>query len=146
MKENGTDPIIAGTYPLPDGCGTRYRCLECGENIVYGRTDKKFCCAGCKNRWHNRQVRNSRIFRMRVMSSLDRNYRILSGLVSDGVTDIEVSTLSQMGFSFTHVTSYRKVRRHTEMWCFDIKFVLTETWVKSISRVLPVFMQRNGEF
>ena len=28
------------------------RCLECGNRISYGsRTDRKFCCDKCKNRW-----------------------------------------------------------------------------------------------
>ena len=143
MKVNGTLSVEDhGAFPMyQDSRSAAGRCLECGDEIVYGRLDKKFCCKECKNRWHNRQARNSRIFRMKVMNSLEKNYRILSGLIRDGVTDMDVSTLSQMGFNFTNVTACRKVRKHTEMWCFDIRFILTESSVKSISRVLPVVLR-----
>ncbi len=112
------------------------RCLECGSPLAYGsRTDKKFCCGECKNRWHNRRVRSSRVFRMRVISSLEKNYRILSDLLKAGVNMIPVTTLGQMGFDFSHITGYRKGRKSTEMWCYDISFTITETVVKSIARL-----------
>ena len=35
-------------------------CLECGDQIRYGRTDKKFCCDECRARNYNDRVRKSR--------------------------------------------------------------------------------------
>ena len=120
-----------------EDCVNEYavKCLECGNPIAYGsRTDKKFCSEGCKNRWHNRKSRNSRLFRIRVMHALEKNYRILSGLIKAGVEMVPVMTLEQMGFDFSHITGYRKGRKSAEMWCYDISFTVTETVVKSISR------------
>lgn len=138
----GTDipglPDADGNNVLEDGT-FRTRCKECGRLIAYGRTDKKFCSRLCKNKWHNRKVKGSRIFRMRVISAIEKNYRILSLLLRTGVVVMDTSVLSQMGFDFNHITGYRKVRRSIEMWCYDIKFTVTETTVKSIQRVDPLF-------
>lgn len=125
--------------------GKRTHCLECGKVIRYGRGDKKFCSAGCKNRWHNRKTRGSRMFRLRVMHAINKNYEVLSYLLGKGVTAIETATLGQMGFDFTHITGYRKVRKSVEMWCYDIRIIVTETTVKSISRVDIVFEDDSGE-
>lgn len=116
--------------------GTRIaRCLECGDRIEYGRQDKKFCCDTCKNRWNNRKARRSRTARMKVLSALDRNYRILDRLLKTDCTSISVAELRQMGFNFDYVTSYHKVRRHDEFACFDILFVVMSVNVISISRI-----------
>ena len=88
-------------------------CLECGDRIEYGRQDKKFCCEECKNRYHNRQARRSRVFRLRVMSALEKNYR--------------------------------KGRKSIEMWCYDIRFTVTENVVKSISRIDPIFVSECAD-
>jgi len=31
----------------------RLRCIQCGNEIVSGRPDRKFCCDKCKNVWQN---------------------------------------------------------------------------------------------
>lgn len=123
----------------------RSRCLECGDTIEYGRAGKKFCCENCKNRYNNRRVRNTRISRMRVMTSLDKNYRILERLLRMGVTTMDVSYMKQLGFSFDSVTSYHKVRKRDEFCCFDISFVVTETKVTSITRVPVVLSQPDTD-
>ena len=38
-------------------------CLECGNRIRYGRTDKKFCCEDCRTKHHNDLARAGRSFR-----------------------------------------------------------------------------------
>ena len=63
-------------YPMKTPRSTP-RCLECGDKISYGRSDKKFCCEDCKNRHHNHKVRSSRSVKRRVVSALERNYDIL---------------------------------------------------------------------
>lgn len=131
-------PAYAGAaWPaVVETAGTAGKCLECGSRISYGsRTDRKFCCDKCKNRWHNKRARNSRLFRIRVISALEKNYKILSDLIKMDVDMVPVTVLGQMGFDFSHITGYRKVRKSTEMWCYDISFIVTETLVKSISRL-----------
>ena len=83
-------------------------CLECGDEIRYGRSDKKFCCEECKNRWHNRQSQGSRHFRQKVTSALEKNYIILDALRKTTLRGIPVSDMESMGFRREFFTSFRK--------------------------------------
>ena len=110
-------------------------CLECGDKIRYGRTDKKFCCEDCRTRHNNALARDSRSFRRRVMQALTRNYTILTNLHKADVGSIEMLDLMTMGFNPSIVTSHRKSGRHDEYSCFDIKYIMTSTRVYSISKI-----------
>ena len=125
--------------------GNRTHWLELAKVIRYGRGDNEFCSAGCKTRRPNRKTRVSRLLRLRVMHAINKHYEVLSYLLGKGVAAIETATLGQMGFDFTHITGYRKVRKSVEMWCYDIRIIVTETTVKSISRVDIVFEDDSGE-
>lgn len=110
------------------------RCLECGEEIDYGRLDKKFCSARCKNSFHNRRFQHSKAVKMRVMKILEKNYLILDRLLKSGVTSISLTELKDYGFNMDYFTSYSKTKRHDEFSCFDIKFVVMSSSVTSICR------------
>lgn len=118
-------------------------CLECGDSIVYGRQDKKFCCETCKNRYNNRKTRRIRAMKSKIMSALEKNYRILEDLLKMNATEVSVQQLRQLGFNFDYVTSYHKVRRHDEYCCFDICITVMSARVMSISRVFPA--RKYGE-
>lgn len=123
-------------YPVKDQPDSKAGiCLECGDSIGYGRTDRKFCCDACKNKYNNRKTRSSRVIKLRILNALDKNHRILEHLLRMGVTSIDISSLKQLGFNMDYMTSCHKTRGHTEIWCFDIRFEVTETRVRSISRV-----------
>lgn len=142
MEEEGN---VSG-YPGGEDTGNRkVRCLECGDVIRYGRPDRKFCCDSCKNRYNNRRTRSSRVMKLRVINSLEKNHMILSHLLKMGIDSIEITSLKQLGFSFDYMTSYRKYRGHAEIWCFDIRMVVTETKVKSIERVSPLLIKDNED-
>lgn len=118
--------------------GRRYpACLECGDEIRYGRPDRKFCCEACKNRYNNRKARTSRNTRLRVMNALDRNYRLLDHLLKLGMDSFDLVELRHMGFEPAYVTSYRRLRCHDEFCCFDIRFIMTATKICSLSRLPP---------
>lgn len=110
-------------------------CLECGDKIRYGRSDKKYCCEECRTRHNNALARSGRNFRRRVMSLLSRNYDVLSSLIRSDVDSIGLTELMSMGFTPSVVTSYRKCGRHDEYACFDIKFIMTGTRIYSISKI-----------
>lgn len=131
MNDRKTEEFEAGAE-FVTGHGV---CLECGDRILYGRQDKKFCCETCKNRYNNRKVRDSKITRVRILNALNKNYSILTYLLKMGVNDIEVSNLRHLGFDFGHITSFQKSRRFTELWCFDIKIVITGSQVTSIEQI-----------
>lgn len=110
-------------------------CLECGDEIRYGRPDKKFCCESCKNRYNNRKSRNSRVTKLKVINSLERNHGILDRMLKLGMDSMDLVELKHLGFDTDYVTSYRKIRRHDEFCCFDIRFILTPTRICSVSRI-----------
>ena len=62
------------------------KCLECGDQIRYGRTDKKFCCDECKNRHYNNLAKGSRTFRRKVLSMLSGNYDVLNEILRSGAS------------------------------------------------------------
>ncbi len=113
-------------------------CLECGDRIRYGRTDKKFCCNECKTRHYNRQAKESRSFRRKVLRQLDRNYGILESLLLSGVTAADMTDLMSMGFSPALVTSCKRTRTRIEYACYDIKYIMTPSRLSSISKIQNV--------
>lgn len=113
-------------------------CLECGDRIGYGRTDKKFCCENCKNRHNNRIAQEGRIFRRKILGTLDRNYRILNQMLHSGITSADITDLVSSGFSPYVMTAHRIVRRRTECCCYDIKYIMTASRLSAISKIQNV--------
>ena len=111
------------------------RCLECGDRISYGRTDKKFCCDECKNRHHNNKSRTERSIRRKTMSVLEKNYEILEGFVKAGVDTVMLSDALILGFNPVYVTSYSKMKHHDVYGCFDITYTMTASRLCSISKI-----------
>lgn len=124
------------------------RCLECGDKINYGRTDKKFCSEDCKNRHHNHLARASRLLKRRVISALEKNYSILDDIVREGKTAVWISELTALGFNPGYATSSRKQGRHHLYHCFDISYVMTPNRISSISKIqnlsLPLPVLSDG--
>ena len=119
-----------------------HTCLECGS-VVYGRSDRKFCSSGCKDRWHNRKMHVYNKMRLKIMNALDRNYTILTRLLAQGIRTIDRMDIEHIGFRLDCVTSYRKTNRHDECRCFDIKYILTPTRVRDIERTPLPFSFAN---
>lgn len=112
------------------------RCLQCGKEIpLTGRPDRKFCCKGCKNQYHNRQRRYPLREELQgaVMQALDRNHAILDRLYRMGVKAIDLGTLSQLGYDARYVTSYLRVGRHNVFTLFDLQFEMTPSCIKRLS-------------
>ena len=68
-------------------------CLECGDKIKYGRTDKKFCSDDCRNRHHNEKQKESRAYRRKVLAILAKNYDLLDALIKMGVDSADFANL-----------------------------------------------------
>ena len=114
------------------------KCLHCGEQIKYGRTDKRYCCDECRNSHYNAQARAGRSFRRRVLSQLSTNYDLLDKLVRAGVESLDLMDAVTMGFVPGVVTSYRRAGKHDEYGCFDIKYYMTRTRLFAISKIQNV--------
>jgi len=118
-------------------------CLECGSEIVYGRSDKKYCCDDCRIRSNNRLRFEHKSVRTSIVRVLDKNYRILDGLIKRGVDSVEIPELRMMGFNENCVTSWGKWRNHNLFMCYDIKYYLTPVRIYCISRVSPIDLKRR---
>jgi len=112
-------------------------CLECGDEIAYGRIDRKFCSDGCKNRYHNRKHHYTRMVRLRILGVLERNYAILDRILRLGFHSMSLGDLAQMGYNKEYVTSYHKVGGHDEYRCFDIKYCCSSSRIFHLERVQP---------
>lgn len=125
---------MAMAYRIED-MDHRVCCLYCGRIIPYGRSDKKFCSALCKNRYHNRRKNaDSRPAIRRVLRILDRNHSILDKLLKLDIQSLDRLTLLSLGFNLGYATSYKKAGVHHEYACFDIRYQLTPTRIKKIVR------------
>ena len=113
-------------------------CLECGDKIRYGRTDKKFCCVECRTRHYNREAKESRAFKRKILRLLNRNYEILDSMLQSGVTSLDLTDMLSLGFSPNIATSFRRHRTHYEYSCFDIKYRLTPGRISFISKIQNV--------
>ena len=112
----------------------RGRCPVCGKVLPAGRTDMRFCSVRCKSRWHYLHGGDRVSYRRKVVRALERNYRILEGLLERGVTSIEIPDLARHGYDFSCITSYHKVGNHHEYRCFDIKYYLSASRVFRLER------------
>ena len=113
-------------------------CLECGDKIRYGRTDKKFCCDECRVRHHNREASDGRAYKRKILRLLDKNYEILDSILQAGQTGADLADLQSLGFSPGVVTSFSRGRNHCEYRCFDIKYRMSPSKVSFISKIQNV--------
>ena len=114
--------------------GERSRCLECGNELGYGRSDRKFCCAQCRYDYHNMRTRPVRASRGMVTKAVERNYSILSGLFRDGVRKVSRAQLQDMGFDFSHVTTVTYLGKGIELGIYDIRFRQMEKGIVGIRK------------
>lgn len=110
-------------------------CLECGEPL-FGRSDKKFCDAACRNAWHSHMRTVAKQHRQYTLKELSGNYSILSNLLRLQKTSCPVGSLLQMGFRPELVTHKgEKKGRHMEYRCFDLAYCLTPGKLFNLHRV-----------
>lgn len=122
-------------YTITQDPGIGY-CLECGDIIEYGhgRTDRKFCSDGCKNRWHNRRKAQSwHVYQHKVLKVLEGNHDILERLLHIGVTTIDRVSLGHLGFDFNYVTSFHKIGQRSVFSVYDITYEATPSRIRNIS-------------
>jgi len=123
-------------------------CLECGTEITYGRSDKKFCCRLCKDTYNNRIKQSVHSHKIRVDSIIHTNYNFLNNLIKLGVEWIPVGEASAAGFKTGFVTSYSRIGDHYEYACYDIYYRISLTRIFNIRRMslnLPPKIQNNGK-
>lgn len=108
-------------------------CLECGDPIPYGRSDRKYCSDACRHRYHNRESRRWHRRYARIIGILEQNYSILDRLIGLGIVSTLKSDLVQMGYNLDFLTSCRKVGHRMVCRCFDIRYEETESRIRNLS-------------
>jgi len=101
-------------------------CLHCGEKI-FGRTDKKFCDADCRNAYNNRIKNESEKFIIETNRILRKNRSILKQLNPTGKSTVRREYLELSGFDFDHFTRiYRTQGGNTYYMCYEFGYMHVE--------------------
>jgi hypothetical protein len=94
-------------------------CLECNE-IIKGRSDKKFCSDYCRNAYNNRVNKDSKNLIRNTNNRLRKNYKILTELNSSGKTKVTRTKLLNNNFDFNLFTSiYTTKTKNTYFYVYD---------------------------
>ena len=120
-------------------------CLECGDKIRYGRTDKKFCCDDSRNRHYNTKLKSGRMYRRRVLSMLNKNYELLDEVLRAGKDSADYTYMLTLGFNPDTVTFCHHSRRHDVYACFDITYKMSGERIYSISKIQNVSLPLHPE-
>ena len=89
---------------------SKKKCLEC-EELIVGRSDKRFCSDQCRNSYNNRLNSDANIFVRNTINILRKNRRILQELNPTGKTKINREKLLEKGFNpnfHTHTYTTQK--------------------------------------
>lgn len=85
------------------------QCIQC-NNLIKGRSDKKFCSKDCSNKFHGnkrKQLQNSEV--SIINQTLLNNRNILSRLFENekkSKLKLPKIILTKLGFNFNHITGY----------------------------------------
>ena len=115
----------------------RTYCLQCGRKIA-GRTDKVFCCDRCRSLYNYHKSRSRALVRVRILSTLEKNYNLLDGLIRLGVREAEVAELEVMGFKSGCATNFTERGKLREYWCFDIRYYISGGRLFNLRRPLEL--------
>ena len=114
-------------------------CLNCGK-VLIGRADKKFCDSLCRMQYHNAKKNESCAIRNRIITALNKNYRILTNLLASGKDNAELSELEQLGFIPHCITSViESDGPYGQYVCYDITYCQTRNRITNIKRnIFPI--------
>ncbi len=112
------------------------RCKECGAPLA-GRSDKQFCCDGCRTAYHNRLYRAQRQPEAVVECILRRNRRLLSQVHSGGRKSVWLSQLSRLGFDAHFFTAKqpRGIFAAALYHCYEYTFTIRLGRICSIKKL-----------
>lgn len=98
-------------------------CLYCNASLK-GRTDKKFCDAGCRNAYHNSHHAPEEAYIKEVNKTLRKNRSILRRCSPEGKTTIRRSALVTLGFNFYYNThTFTSKNGNSYKFCYDYGYM-----------------------
>jgi len=100
------------------------RCLECNE-IIKGRTDKKFCSVYCKSSYHyKKSIENGDNLFVSIDKTLKQNRRILKEYNKAGKSVVRKDILINDGFDPKYFTHYWKGKSdNLYLFCYEYGFM-----------------------
>jgi hypothetical protein len=73
------------------------------------------------------------------------NYQVLDSFFRAGIQSVNIIDAVTMGFAPGLMTSHRRVGKHDEFCCFDIKYIMTNMRIYSISKLENVSVPLPGK-
>ena len=106
-------------------------CKECKE-VIYGRSDKKFCDDYCRAAFNNDLKSASNNLVRNVNNALGKNRRILESLLPQGDATAKTNhdKLIEKGFQFKyHTHIYNTKTEKTYFYCYEYGYLpLENNW------------------
>lgn len=122
-------------------------CLECGNEIAYGRDGKKFCDCICKNKYHNRLRTVNQSAKKQTIGILDTNYEILSALIKAGIESVYLFQIERIGFRQGFNTGFKKLDSNTYLcMCYDIEYRFADSKIFAINKNISNFGLINENY
>lgn len=108
---------------------TEKRNCHCCGQVLYGRSDKKFCDDGCRNTFNNQQnsIQNKEMRSINMV--LKRNRAILIAKLPEGKKQVKVpkEQLLVMGFNLRYMTHQLVLPSGlTAQFCYELGLVILE--------------------
>ncbi|MBS1918274.1 MAG: hypothetical protein JST87_18555 [Bacteroidetes bacterium] len=97
-------------------------CLNCGEPIKKGRSDKKFCDSACKDEYYNSRKSDEHQDIKKVDLTIKKNRRILKKLLGNqSEIIVKKDSLLEQGFKFDYHTHHviSKLKGNEFIFCYD---------------------------
>ncbi len=102
-------------------------CLSC-EEIIKGRSDKKFCSDQCRNSYNNELNSDANNYVRVINNALRKNRRILSEVLGENdKIKIFKEKLNSKGFSFNFYTNmFQSKTGNTYYFCYEYGYMILE--------------------
>ncbi len=99
--------------------GNDKKCLACNE-IIHGRSDKKFCSDYCRNDFNNKKKSEDTKHINAINKILSNNRNILQRLCPTGKFAIKKEKLASERFDFNYFTNiYKTQKEDVYYFCYD---------------------------
>lgn len=100
-------------------------CTYC-DNVIRGRSDKKYCNDFCRSAYHYERNRNASTVVHAINLQLRRNRKILHSFLpaSNEASEVERDSMVVYGFNFTYFTHTKVINTTTYYFCYDLGYQL----------------------
>lgn len=114
------------------------RCRYCNEMIV-GRSDKKFCNNHCRSAYHNNYVSGKEAYISTINQQLRKNRAALHKACPIGKATVRITYLEDLGMDFRyHTHTWRSSHNNLYYMCYDYGYM----YIKEPNKVLIIQEQQ----